>query len=81
MSKIVVRIEAKFVAVPLIITPWFRTLALNVNDLYPLLKEVSYIYYLLYVLKDPTEIKALIDSGNKVNVMILAYTLKLGIKI
>ena len=47
-----------------------------------LLDRVSCIHYLLCFYKNKkNEIRALINSGSKVNVMTLAYTLKLGLKV
>ena len=45
------------------------------------LERVLYIYYPLRFQKDNADVKDLIDSGNEVNAMLPAYTLKLGLKI
>lgn len=45
------------------------------------LKRVLYIYHPLYFKKDEAKIKALIDSNKEVNIMILAYVAKLGLKV
>ena len=45
------------------------------------LKQVSCIYYLLRFWKDIVDVKALIDSGSKVNAMTPAYTSKLDLKV
>ena len=44
-------------------------------------ERVPCIYYLLCFQKDTIGVKALIDSGSEVNVMTLAYALKLGFKV
>lgn len=44
-----------------------------------ILGKISYIYYLFYFRKDKkTEMWNLIDLGSKVNVITLAYAIKLG---
>ena len=48
---------------------------------YVLLEQMSYIYYLFYFRKNIIGIKALIDLGNEVNIITLAYASKLGLKI
>lgn len=46
------------------------------------LARILYIYYLFYFYKDKkNKIQALINSNSKVNAIILAYALKLGLKI
>ena len=45
------------------------------------LERILFIYYLLRFRKDNADIKALIDSGNEVNAMTLAYAPKLGLKV
>ena len=45
------------------------------------LKQVPYIYYPLRFQKNTIDIKALIDSGSKVNAIIPAYALKLGLQV
>lgn len=50
------------------------------NILYPL-EKVLYIYYLFRFQKDLHETKVLIDLGNKINIMTLAYAAKLDLKI
>lgn len=50
------------------------------NTLWPL-ERVLCIYHLLCFQKDLRKTKALIDLDSKVNVMILAYTVELGLKI
>lgn len=45
------------------------------------LKYLLYIYYPLYFKKDKGNIKALINSNNKVNIIVLTYMAKLGLKI
>lgn len=47
---------------------------------YVSLEQVLYTHYLLYFQKDIIGIRALINSSNKVNVMILAYATKLSLK-
>ena len=44
-----------------------------------ILKQVSYIYYLIWFKKN--EIQALIDSSSKVNAMTLTYAAKLDFKV
>ena len=51
------------------------------KEKYVSLKHVPYIYYLLCFQKDTIGIRALIDLGNKVNAMVPAYALKLGLKV
>lgn len=46
-----------------------------------LVKKILYIPYPLYFYKDTAEIKALFNSGNKVNAMIPAYIAKIGPKV
>lgn len=46
-----------------------------------ILDKVLYIPYLLRFPKDIAEVKILIDSGSKIKVMTLAYTLKLGVRV
>lgn len=46
-----------------------------------ILERVPYIHYLLYFQKDIAEIKTLIDLGSKVNIILLAYSSKLGLKV
>lgn len=50
------------------------------NILYPL-KKVLYIYYPFRFQKDLHETKALINLGNKINIMTPAYAAKLDLKI
>lgn len=45
------------------------------------LKKVLYISYSLYFQKDIVEVRALIDSGSKINIMTLAFISKLGLKV
>ena len=45
------------------------------------LEKVPYIYYSLHFQKDIADVKALIDSGSKVNAIISAYISKLGFRI
>lgn len=45
------------------------------------LKPIPCIHYLINFNKNQAEIQALIDSKNKINIMTLAYVLKLGLKI
>lgn len=45
------------------------------------LNLVPYIHYPFRFQKDTAEVKALINSSNKVNAMMLVYALKLGLKI
>ena len=46
-----------------------------------ILERVSYIHYLIQFWKNKkAAIRALINSGNKVNIMTSAYTAKLGLK-
>ena len=46
-----------------------------------ILDQVSYIYYLVQFQKDKGEtIQALIDSGNEINAMTLAYAKQLGLR-
>lgn len=42
---------------------------------------VPCIYHLLWFKKDQIEVQALLDSNSKVNVMIPAYAVKLGLKV
>lgn len=42
------------------------------------LLKILYIHYLLYFQKDTNKIQTLLDLSNKVNTIILIYTLKLG---
>ena len=46
-----------------------------------ILKRVPYIHYILRFRKDTADVKALINSGSKVNAMTPAYTLKLGLRV
>ena len=43
------------------------------------LEQISCIHYPIWFKKN--EVQALIDLGNKVNAMTLAYTLKLGLRV
>lgn len=43
-----------------------------------LLEQVSYINYLLYFKKDQAKFQALINFGNKINIITPAYKQKLG---
>lgn len=52
-----------------------------INNPNPPLKRILCIYYLLYFWKDIANIKALINSDSKVNIMTSAYISKLGLKI
>lgn len=45
------------------------------------LARVPCIYYLLCFWKDRNKVQALLDLGNKLNAMKLAYALKLGLKV
>lgn len=45
------------------------------------LDYILYIYYLIYFWKINNKVKALIDFYNKINVMILIYTLKLSLQV
>lgn len=51
-----------------------------INDLIFLLKYILYTYYLVQV-KNQAKIKILIDFGNKLNIIIPAYTIKLDFKV
>lgn len=51
----------------------------SIKDILIVLEKVLYIYYPVWFKSD--EIKALINSGNKVNNMILQYAAKLSLKI
>lgn len=44
-----------------------------------ILKRIIFIYYLIWFKSN--KIRALIDSGSKINTMTLAYTFKLSLKI
>ena len=44
------------------------------------LKRVSYIHYLVWFQKGQKQIKALLNSGSKVNAISPAYVEKLGLK-
>ena len=44
-------------------------------------ERVLSIYYLLRFQKDTVDVRALIDSGSKVNTITPAYALKLGLKV
>lgn len=46
-----------------------------------LLKQVLYIQYLVQFKKNQSKVQALLDSGNKVNTMTLAYATSLDFKI
>lgn len=46
-----------------------------------ILKKILYIYYPLCFQKNIIDIKLLIDSGNKVNDIILGFALKLDFKV
>lgn len=46
-----------------------------------ILNKVLYIYYLFYFCKNKkNKVQALIDFGNKINVMVSAYAIKLDFK-
>ena len=45
------------------------------------LERVPYIHYLVQFKKDMVEVSALIDSESEVNVIVLAYAKKLGLRI
>lgn len=47
---------------------------------YVSLKQVRYIYYLLYFQKNTISMRALIDLGTEINAIILVYILKLYLK-
>ena len=54
----------------------------NIEDTLLTVNWVLYIYYPLRFRKDKkNEVQALINSSSKVNIMMLAYALKLGLKI
>lgn len=50
------------------------------NEFTLLLKGIPYIYYLLYFKKDQIKVYALLDLGNKENVMVSVYMVSLGLK-
>lgn len=56
------------------------TLTLIIDNFTLLLERVLCIHYLMRFKKDQAKVQVLINSDNKVNVMILAYTAKLGFK-
>lgn len=56
-------------------------LASTVNNFTLPLEHVPHIYYQVYFIKNQAKIKALLDSGNKVNIITLVYKAKLGFKI
>lgn len=45
------------------------------------LKHVLCIHYLVCFKKDQTKVQALLDSGNNVNTITLAYTARFGFKV
>lgn len=45
------------------------------------LKHVPYIHHPMQFKKGQAEVQALLDSGNKVNAMILVYATSLGLKV
>lgn len=45
------------------------------------LKRVPYIHYLLHFRKDIVKVKTLLDFGSKINTMMPAFALKLGLKV
>lgn len=55
--------------------------AAALDNLIMLFERVSYIYYTMRFKKNQAKIQALIDFNNKINVMILAYAIKLGLKL
>lgn len=51
------------------------------SDKKVMLEKIPCIYYLICFQEDQEQIKALLNSGNKVNVISLVYIKKLGLKI
>lgn len=45
-----------------------------------ILEKILYIYYLFYFQKDTIKVKIIINSNNKINIIILVYIAKLGFK-
>lgn len=59
----------------------FKPLSFIVNNLALPLKRIPYIHYLMWLKKDLVKIQVLLNSGNKVNTMTLAYTAKISLKV
>lgn len=57
-----------------------KALALMTDKFALPLECVLCIYYLVWFKKNPVKVQALLNFGNKVNVMTLTYIAKLGLK-
>lgn len=56
-------------------------LALTINNSILPLKNILYIYHLVFFKKNQAKVQTLLDSSNQVNNIILAYISKLKLKI
>lgn len=55
----------------------FKICTFNIK-VFTLVNQVLYIYYLLYFQRNKDDVETLINSNNKINIITLAYTKKLG---
>lgn len=74
MMVIITSIEADLVV-------GLRPKSSTLNNFALPLKYMLYIYYSVQIKKDKAKIQALLDSGNKINLMTLVYAAKLGPKV
>lgn len=59
----------------------FKALASVINNLALLFKRILYIYYPMHFKKNQAKIQVLLYFGNKINVITLAYIVKLSLKV
>lgn len=57
------------------------TITLTVDSFIPPLKYIPYIHYLVRFKKDQAKVQALLGSNNEFNMMTIAYTAKLSLKV